>query len=78
PRDLSPKGIFDAYHSKKIEVWNADKIDLASERMGLRGSPTRVKATFTKGAKAAGKVFELDAREAAKLVVEKLKEKYII
>lgn len=78
PRPLSPQGIFDAHREKTIEVWHADKIDLASEEMGLKGSPTRVKGSYTKGPKAVGKVFELEAREAAKLVVEKLKEKFIV
>ena len=34
--------------------------------------------SFTKGAKAAGKVFEVEPAEAADIIVEKLKEKFII
>ncbi|MDR4044047.1 MAG: electron transfer flavoprotein subunit beta, partial [Alistipes sp.] len=46
--------------------------------LGLNGSPTRVFKSFTKGAKSAGKVFELEPAEAADLIVEKLQEKFII
>lgn len=77
PRYLSPRGVWTA-HRTEIEVWNAADLGIPEEELGLKGSPTRVKASFTKGAKSAGKVFDLEPKEAARLVVEKLKEKYII
>ncbi|WP_459129803.1 electron transfer flavoprotein subunit beta [Guggenheimella bovis] len=79
PRYMSVKGIYDAYRENKIEVWNVDKITVDRANLGLEGSPTKVKKSFTKGAKTAGKVFEdLSPKDAARLIVEKLKEKYII
>jgi electron transfer flavoprotein beta subunit len=78
PRYLSPMGIFDAYREKSVETWNISNVTIDTAQLGLKGSPTKVKATFTKGAKTAGKVFDLEPKEAAKLVVEKLKEKYVI
>lgn len=78
PRPLTPRGIFDAYRERTIEVWHADQLDLAGEELGLKGSPTRVKGSYTKAPKGIGKVFELEPREAAKLVVEKLQEKFIV
>ena len=47
-------------------------------KLGLNGSPTRVWKSFTKGAKAAGKVFEVEPAEAVDVIIEKLKEKFII
>ena len=46
--------------------------------IGLKGSPTRVKKSYTKGVKSAGKVYEVDAKEGARIIVEALKEKYVI
>ena len=77
PRYMSVAGVFDAY-KKEIKVWGLADIDIDPERIGLKGSPTRVKQSFTKGAKSAGKVYELDPKEGAKLIVERLKEKFII
>ena len=34
--------------------------------------------SFTKGAKAKGQLYEVDAEEAADIIVQKLKEKFII
>lgn len=78
PRYLSPMGIYDAYREKQVETWNIGNVTVDTAELGLKGSPTKVKATFTKGAKTAGKVFELEPKEAAKLIVEKLKEQYVI
>ena len=47
--------------------------------IGLAGSPTRVKASFTKPVKPAGVVLkDLTPAEAVDAIVAKLKEKYII
>ena len=47
--------------------------------IGLKGSPTRVKQSFTKQPKAAGTVLkDLTPDEAVAAIVAKLKEKYII
>ena len=78
PRYMSVGGIFDAYREKQVEVWNLSDIEVDIANIGLKGSPTKVKKSFTKGAKSAGKVFEVDAKEGAQIIVEKLKEKYII
>ena len=77
PRYMSVKGIVEAY-DKDVEVWNTTNITVDQEKLGLKGSPTKVKKSFTKGAKQAGKVHELEPKEAAKLIVDKLKEKFVI
>ena len=53
-------------------------IEVDLDNIGLKGSPTKVKKSFTKGAKQAGKVYTLETQEAAELIVEKMKEKFIL
>ena len=77
PRYMRVKGIVEAF-DREIETWTFDNIEINPEIIGLKGSPTKVKTSFTKGAKQAGKVFELDTKEAVELIVEKLKEKFVI
>lgn len=78
PRYMNVRGIMETY-SKEIVELNADNIPVDPERLGLKGSPTSVKKSFTKGAKAMGTLHEeLTAEEAANLILEKLKEKFII
>jgi len=77
PRYMSVSGIFDAY-KKEIKVWGLADIEVDQTNIGLKGSPTRVKKSFTKGAKSAGKVYEVDPKEGAKIIVEALKEKFIL
>ena len=49
------------------------------EKLGLKGSPTKVKKAGAKEMKAAGQVHDgLSPEEAADLIIAKLKEKYII
>ena len=74
---MSVNGITEAYQ-REVEIWNFEHIRVEEEKLGLKGSPTRVYKSFTKGAKSAGKIFEAEAAEAADLIVEKLKEKFII
>ena len=76
-RYMSVRGIVEAY-DREVEVWTYDNISVAEEKLGLKGSPTRVWKSFTKGAKAAGKVFEVEPNEAVDIIIEKLKEKFII
>mgnify|MGYP003301481979 CR=1 FL=1 len=74
---MSVAGIMEAF-DKEVEIWTADKIDVAKEKLGLSGSPTRVKKSFTKAQKGAGETFEVDAEEACNFIISKLKEKHII
>lgn len=77
PRYMTVAGIVTSYQ-KEVEVWNFDNIDVAEEKLGLKGSPTRVFKSFTKQVKAAGEIFEGDSKEAVEVIVNKLKEKFII
>lgn len=76
-RYMNVRGIVEAY-KKPVEIWGADRIEVDEEKLGLKGSPTRVNKAFTKGLKQAGEVFEVDAEEAVGIIISKLKEKFII
>lgn len=78
PRYMTVAGIINAYDAQEIEIWTADKIDVDENKLGLNGSPTRVKRSFTKAQKTAGEVFDLTPEESVNLIVAKLKEKFII
>ncbi|HBD63844.1 MAG TPA: electron transfer flavoprotein subunit beta [Clostridiales bacterium] len=78
PRYMTPGGIFDAFREKKVTVWTLNDITVDTANIGLKGSPTKVKKSFTKGAKSAGKVFNLEPQESAELIVDKMKEKFIL
>ena len=78
PRYMRVKGIVEAF-DREIETWTSEDITIDPTAIGLNGSPTKVRKSFTKGAKQAGKVFdELDTKEAVNLIMEKLKEKFVI
>lgn len=77
-RYMSVSGILDAYREKEIKYWSLIDIDVDPMKIGLIGSPTKVKKSFTKGARSAGKVYQVDDRESAKIIAEKLQEKYFI
>jgi len=76
-RYMNVKGIVDAYN-RDVELWGFDNIEVEEEKLGLGGSPTQVKKAFSKSAKAAGEVYEVDAEEAVGIIISKLKEKFII
>jgi electron transfer flavoprotein beta subunit len=78
PRYMSVKGIYEA-HKKTIKHWTLEDLDVNRTHIGLKGSPTKVKRSFTKGAKSAGKKFEINtANEGAVIIIDKLKEKFIV
>ncbi|MBL8966521.1 MAG: electron transfer flavoprotein subunit beta/FixA family protein [Spirochaetaceae bacterium] len=77
PRYMSVAGVFDAYKAE-IKIWKLEDLDVDPANIGLKGSPTRVKKSYTKGTKSAGKVYEVDPKEGARIIVENLKERFII
>lgn len=77
PRYMSVRGIVEAF-DKEVEIWTVNDITVDLAKLGLKGSPTRVKKSFSKGLKSAGELYEVDAEEAIGIICEKLKEKFII
>ena len=81
PRYMTVHGIFDAYREKEVKVWTReelkDTVDMAN--IGLKGSPTNVKQSFTKQAKGKGLYYkDLSPEEAVETIVAKLEERHII
>lgn len=78
PRYMNVADIMTAF-DKEIVTLTAESFPTDPTRLGLKGSPTRVRKSFTKGAKAMGTLHEeLTPEQAADLILEKLKEKFII
>jgi electron transfer flavoprotein beta subunit len=77
PRYMNMKHIFESY-KKEIRVMTADDLDVDKSELGLSGSPTKVKKSFTKGPKGQGEKIEIPPIEAAQFVTNKLKENHFI
>jgi len=77
PRYMNVGAIVDVFE-RPIETWTFDDIEIDPAKIGLAGSPTKVNKSFTKGVKEPGVLHEVDAKEAANIILEKLKEKFII
>lgn len=78
PRYMNVRDIMTAF-DKEIITLTADSFPSDPERLGLKGSPTSVRKSFTKGAKAMGTLHDdVTPEEAADIILQKLKEKFII
>ncbi|QWC00277.1 electron transfer flavoprotein subunit beta/FixA family protein [Mycoplasmatota bacterium] len=78
PRYMRVQRIYNAFREGLVEVWDNSNLKIEQENLGLKGSPTRVKKSYTKGVKTAGKVFDVNPKEAVQIIVDKLKESYIL
>ena len=80
PRYMSVGGVIAAYREKEVKILTYEDIKEHVDRkhIGLKGSPTKVKKSFTKTAKAMGTVHEVSVDESVQLIIDKLKEKYIL
>ncbi|MGO1371383.1 MAG: electron transfer flavoprotein subunit beta [Senegalia sp. (in: firmicutes)] len=78
PRYPSMRGIFDAFREKEIKVWSADDIIVDMDEIGLKGSPTQVKKSFTPATRGSGEQLEGSTEEKVRNLVVRLKERQII
>jgi electron transfer flavoprotein beta subunit len=78
PRYMTPRGIFEAYREREVRVITRGDLEIDDANIGLKGSPTRVFRSFTKGLKGKGQVVALDPTESAQWLVDRLGEKFII
>lgn len=78
PRYMRISRVYDAYRQDVVITRTADELDVDPSNLGLKGSPTSVRKSFTKGAKTAGKVFEVDEREGARIIRDALLERFIV
>lgn len=77
PRYMSVKGIFEAFE-KEISVWTLADLEISSETVGLKASPTKVYKSFPAKTKGKGMMLEGTAAETSQTLVAYLKEKHII
>ncbi|WP_368488952.1 electron transfer flavoprotein subunit beta [Clostridium sp. BJN0013] len=77
PRYMSMKNIFEVFN-KEVKVWSADDLAVDKEKLGLKGSPTKVKRSHTKEAKGAGEIVNKPVKEAVTYAISKLREKHVI
>ena len=78
PRYASINGIYKAYREKKVDIWTADDLDIDEKKIGLNGSPTKVKKSFTPSISFKGEIIEGTIEEISHNLVLKFKEKQII
>lgn len=78
PRYMRISRVYDAYEDGVVQTITAGDLDVDPSNLGLKGSPTSVKKSFTKGAKTAGKVFDVDEKEGAKIIRDALLERFIV
>lgn len=76
-RYMPVQGIVEA-HGREVEIWGFENIVVDETKLGLKGSPTRVHKAFSKGVKAAGEQFEVEADEAVGIIISRLKQKFLI
>ncbi len=78
PRYMSVAGIINAHRELEVEEWNFQSITADETKLGLKGSPTKVKKSFTKSTKGAGVKLEGTAEEMATAIIDKLQATFII
>lgn len=72
--------LFDAFNEdgKEMIQWGAADLNVETERLGLKGSPTQVFKSFSPTVKRSGEILEGSAKEAADKLRDKLKERHLI
>ncbi|MGQ9682633.1 MAG: electron transfer flavoprotein subunit beta/FixA family protein [Anaerolineae bacterium] len=78
PRYPTAPGIFRAYREGTVERWGAADIEADAETVGLKGSPTQVKRSFSPPPKEPGEVIRAAPAEAARQLVARLRQRSII
>jgi electron transfer flavoprotein beta subunit len=77
PRYMNAKYIYESAN-KEIKLWSVADIDVDKAKLGLAGSPTKVKKSMTKEVKGQGELVKKPVDEAVEYVLGKLKEKHYI
>jgi len=65
-------------HQKEIQIVTTEDLDIDLAKIGLNGSPTKVKKTYTKEISMNAEVHELEPKKASELLINILKEKQYI
>jgi len=78
PRYPSVRGIVEALNEREVKVWTAADIGAEEDRIGLNGSPTTVKRTFSPEPKGEGEIIEGTVEEMVQGLIQRLKDKNVI
>ena len=78
PRIPTLPGCMAAYRDKPFHVWNAAYIEVAPELIGLKGSPTQVRRTFSPEPKGAGTVIQTDPSASVRQLVNIMQTKGLL
>lgn len=79
PRYTTIKGKIASLKAEIEEITLSDMPDTDTSKIGLKGSPTRVKATFTPKRQASGEIMEVtNPKETAKVLVGRLLESKLL
>ncbi len=78
PRYPHAGAIISAYRERTVARWGVKDIDADPETLGLKGSPTQVKRSFSPPPKEPGQIIKGAPAEAAKDLVAILRQKNII
>jgi len=78
PRYPHAGAIISAYRERTVARWGVKDIDADPETLGLKGSPTQVKRSFSPPPKEPGQIIKGGPAEAAKDLVAILRQKNII
>jgi electron transfer flavoprotein beta subunit len=79
PRYMSISGIWESFGDKdKVIVWGVDDLDVDRKNIGLKGSPTQVRKSFTPEQKEKGIMLEGTADEVAEKMLVELKRNHIL
>ncbi|KPU42323.1 acryloyl-CoA reductase electron transfer subunit gamma [Oxobacter pfennigii] len=77
PRYMNMYDIFTCFE-KQIKFMSADDLGIDKSKLGLSGSPTKVRASFTKSPKTPGEKIDMPPKESAGAIAGKLKERQLI
>lgn len=78
PRYMSVEGIYDAFRSKEVKVWNVNDLPVDQGDVGLDASPTKVFRSFTPQPKGKGVMLTGTTKEKVEKLVVGLKHKHVI
>jgi electron transfer flavoprotein beta subunit len=78
PRYPHAGAIISAYRERTVARWGVKDIDADPETLGLKGSPTQVKRSFSPPPKEPGQILKGAPAEAAKDLVAILRQKNVI
>jgi len=72
--------MFDAFNreGKELILWGAKDLEVETERLGLKGSPTQVFKSFSPTIKRSGEILGSSVDESVKKLKTRLKERHLI